>query len=378
MTLPPLSLYIHIPWCVRKCPYCDFNSHESHQEIPEQAYLDVLKQDLALDIAFIQGRKIQSIFFGGGTPSLMSGAFYRELIEHLSINLDFAHDIEITMEANPGTTEAGRFAVYREAGINRLSLGVQSFRDEQLKALGRIHSAKQASAAIVQAKQAGFDNFNIDLMHGLPGQGAEQAMEDLQAAFDLNPTHISWYQLTIEANTEFYSKPPILPDEDVMWEIQEAGERLLAANGYRQYEVSAYAQAQWQSRHNLNYWRFGDYIGLGAGAHSKASVADSGHILRYRKSRLPKDYMKARITHRVAEEAVLVEDLPFEFLMNALRLTEGVDERLYSQRTGLPLASLEPKLSYLRKQGLLLQNRLQLTVKGRRFLNSVLEHFVES
>lgn len=378
MTLPPLSLYIHIPWCVRKCPYCDFNSHESHQEIPEQAYLDVLKQDLALDIAFIQGRKIQSIFFGGGTPSLMSGAFYRELIEHLSINLDFAHDIEITMEANPGTTEAGRFAVYREAGINRLSLGVQSFRDEQLKALGRIHSAKQASAAIVQAKQAGFDNFNIDLMHGLPGQDAEQAMEDLQAAFDLNPTHISWYQLTIEANTEFYSKPPILPDEDVMWEIQEAGERLLAANGYRQYEVSAYAQAQWQSRHNLNYWRFGDYIGLGAGAHSKVSVADSGHILRYRKSRLPKDYMKARITHRVAEEAVLVEDLPFEFLMNALRLTEGLEERLYSQRTGLPLASLEPKLSYLRKQGLLLQNRLQLTVKGRRFLNSVLEHFVES
>lgn len=378
MTLPPLSLYIHIPWCVRKCPYCDFNSHESHQEIPEQAYLDVLKQDLALDIAFIQGRKIQSIFFGGGTPSLMSGAFYRELIEHLSINLDFAHDIEITMEANPGTTEAGRFAVYREAGINRLSLGVQSFRDEQLKALGRIHSAKQASAAIVQAKQAGFDNFNIDLMHGLPGQGAEQAMEDLQAAFDLNPTHISWYQLTIEANTEFYSKPPILPDEDVMWEIQEAGERLLAANGYRQYEVSAYAQAQCQSRHNLNYWCFGDYIGLGAGAHSKVSVADSGHILRYRKSRLPKDYMKARITHRVAEEAVLVEDLPFEFLMNALRLTEGVEERLYSQRTGLPLASLEPKLSYLRKQGLLLQNRLQLTVKGRRFLNSVLEHFVES
>lgn len=378
MTLPPLSLYIHIPWCVRKCPYCDFNSHESHQEIPEQAYLDVLKQDLALDIAFIQGRKIQSIFFGGGTPSLMSGAFYRELIEHLSINLDFVHDIEITMEANPGTTEAGRFAVYREAGINRLSLGVQSFRDEQLKALGRIHSAKQASAAIVQAKQAGFDNFNIDLMHGLPGQGAEQAMEDLQAAFDLSPTHISWYQLTIEANTEFYSKPPILPDEDVMWEIQEAGERLLAANGYRQYEVSAYAQAQWQSRHNLNYWRFGDYIGLGAGAHSKVSVADSGHILRYRKSRLPKDYMKARITHRVAEEAVLVEDLPFEFLMNALRLTEGVEERLYSQRTGLPLASLEPKLSYLRKQGLLLQNRLQLTVKGRRFLNSVLEHFVES
>lgn len=378
MTLPPLSLYIHIPWCVRKCPYCDFNSHESHQEIPEQAYLDVLKQDLALDIAFIQGRKIQSIFFGGGTPSLMSGAFYRELIEHLSINLDFAHDIEITMEANPGTTEAGRFAVYREAGINRLSLGVQSFRDEQLKALGRIHSAKQASAAIVQAKQAGFDNFNIDLMHGLPGQGAEQAMEDLQAAFDLNPTHISWYQLTIEANTEFYSKPPILPDEDVMWEIQEAGERLLAANGYRQYEVSAYAQAQCQSRHNLNYWCFGDYIGLGAGAHSKVSVADSGHILRYRKSRLPKDYMKARITHRVAEEAVLVEDLPFEFLMNALRLTEGVEERLYSQRTGLPLASLEPKLSYLRKQGLLLQNRLQLTEKGRRFLNSVLEHFVES
>jgi len=378
VTLPPLSLYIHIPWCVRKCPYCDFNSHESHQEIPEQAYLDVLKQDLALDIAFIQGRKIQSIFFGGGTPSLMSGAFYRELIEHLSINLDFAHDIEITMEANPGTTEAGRFAVYREAGINRLSLGVQSFRDEQLKALGRIHSAKQASAAIVQAKQAGFDNFNIDLMHGLPGQGAEQAMEDLQAAFDLNPTHISWYQLTIEANTEFYSKPPILPDEDVMWEIQEAGERLLAANGYRQYEVSAYAQAQCQSRHNLNYWCFGDYIGLGAGAHSKVSVADSGHILRYRKSRLPKDYMKARITHRVAEEAVLVEDLPFEFLMNALRLTEGVEERLYSQRTGLPLASLEPKLSYLRKQGLLLQNRLQLTEKGRRFLNSVLEHFVES
>lgn len=378
MTLPPLSLYVHIPWCVRKCPYCDFNSHQSSvADIPEQAYLSALKQDLNQDLAFVQGRSISSIFFGGGTPSLMSGEFYTRLLEHLDSVMVLDPSIEITLEANPGTTEASRFENFRQAGINRLSLGVQSFADRHLKALGRIHNARQASEAILQAKAAGFQNFNIDLMHGLPEQDIDQAMADLSQAIDLGPTHISWYQLTIEPNTEFYSRPPVLPEDELLWDIQSRGTALLESAGYKQYEVSAFAATERRSRHNLNYWQFGDYIGIGAGAHSKVSLRDSKCILRYRKSRLPKDYLAHRPLYRVGDSEVPDADLPFEFLMNALRLKDGVDAGLFEQRTGLPLSELEPQLGTLREQGLMLPGRLQLSGQGFLFLNAILERFVQ-
>lgn len=374
--LPPLSLYIHVPWCVRKCPYCDFNSHTSREEIPERAYLDALLADLKQDLLFVQGRSIQSIFIGGGTPSLMSGEFYAKLFKALQAELEFAADIEITLEANPGTTEAQRFADYYAAGINRLSLGVQSFRAEHLAHLGRIHSGEQAQLAVQQARAAGFDNFNIDLMHGLPEQSLEQALQDLETALALAPTHLSWYQLTIEPNTEFYSSPPVLPVEEQLWEIQQQGAQFLAAQGYGQYEVSAFAKAGCRARHNLNYWRFGDYIGIGAGAHSKVTLAESRRLLRYRKSRLPKDYLLPRPSYRVGEQDIAREDLAFEFMMNALRLREGVEESLFSERTGLVLDSIQPELARLRAQNLMQPARLQLTEQGFGFLNTILERFL--
>lgn len=380
LQLPPLSLYIHIPWCVRKCPYCDFNSHEFSQDIPEQDYLEALLKDLVLDLSFVQGRALQSIFIGGGTPSLMSPKFYRALFERLQAHLDFAEEIEITLEANPGTTEAERFLGYYEAGINRLSLGVQSFQDAQLKALGRIHSGEQAYRAIEQAKAAGYRNFNIDLMHGLPEQSPEQAMIDIERALSLGPTHLSWYQLTVEPNTAFYSDPPVLPVEEDLWRIQQEGSRLLQAHGYDQYEVSAFAKKGYRARHNVNYWQFGDYLGIGAGAHAKVTILDqnenSKRLLRYRKSRLPKDYLLARPSYRVGEQWIAKDELPFEFMMNALRLVDGVPEELFERRTGLPLAAVEPVLSSLRKQSLMQANRLQLTEQGYGFLNSILEQFL--
>lgn len=372
---PPLSLYIHVPWCVRKCPYCDFNSHALQGELPESAYLDALLEDLDRDLPLVSEREISTVFIGGGTPSLMSGAFYQALFGRLSEKLALARDAEITLEANPGTLEAGRFEAFRKAGINRLSIGVQSFDPDHLTVLGRIHDSDSAHRAIETARQAGFDNFNIDLMHGLPGQTPEQAVRDLEAALAYEPPHLSWYQLTLEPNTEFYSRPPTLPDDDRLWDIYQQGARFLRAHGYRDYEVSAWCRNDRASRHNLNYWTFGDYLALGAGAHGKVSFAD-GRIMRYWKTRQPDAYLN-RIGSRTAGTAEIEpEERPLEFLMNALRLSEGVDETLFLQRTGLPLATVGVKLDQLRKEGLLEKGRLQATDLGQRYLNSLLERFL--
>ena len=277
--LPPLALYVHIPWCIRKCPYCDFNSHTATPELPEQAYVEAVLADLDLDLLHVHGRQLTSIFFGGGTPSLFSASALQALLAGIEQRIAFSANIEITLEANPGTFEQEKFAAYRALGINRLSIGIQSFQDSKLEALGRVHSGAEAIAAVSMARQAGFTNFNLDLMHGLPDQSPAQALADLQTAIDLAPSHLSWYQLTMEPNTVFWSKPPVLPEDDVLWDIQEAGQKLLAQHGFVQYEVSAYARAGAAAQHNLNYWSFGDFIGIGAGAHGKVSVPQ-GRIQR--------------------------------------------------------------------------------------------------
>ena len=372
---PPLSLYIHVPWCVRKCPYCDFNSHAFTGTIPESAYLQALLEDLDQDLAFATDRPIETVFIGGGTPSLMSGDFYDRLFRELRARLAFATNVEITLEANPGTLEAGRFDAFRAAGINRLSIGVQSFNPDHLKTLGRIHDADAAHRAIRAARRAGFDNFNIDLMHGLPDQTPGQALEDIQTALDYQPPHLSWYQLTLEPNTEFYSRPPELPDDDHLWDIYRRGSDYLHQHGYEDYEVSAWSLQGRASRHNLNYWTFGDYLALGAGAHGKISLVD-GSIRRYWKTRQPDAYLNRIGSRTAGSDAIAVDDLPLEFLMNALRLKEGVDESLFSERTGLPLTTVGVKLEQLRNEKLLVSDRLQATDLGQRYLNSLLERFL--
>ncbi len=388
--LPPLSLYVHIPWCVKKCPYCDFNSHTT-KALPEKAYLAQLKKDLLADLLYVQGRPLKSIFFGGGTPSLMSPEFFQDFLVFVAQHIEINADTEITLEANPGTTEASKFLGYRQAGINRLSLGVQSFQTEQLDKLGRIHSGDDALQAVEQAKQAGFANFNLDLMHGLPDQTLETALADLQQALDLKPPHLSWYQLTIEQNTEFFRHPPVLPEDDALWEIQLAGAELLKQHQRLQYEVSAFALPGSEAQHNLNYWQFGDYLGIGAGAHGKVSYFNNSYdskcihssfkVIRYRKTRMPKDYLAAsynlqpKASFRIGEELIREEDLPFEFLMNVLRLTKGVEEKIFTLRTGLSLNKLEPALTQLRHQGLIEEECLATTEKGLLFLNNVLEKF---
>ena len=372
---PPLSLYLHVPWCVRKCPYCDFNSHAIQGEIPEAAYLKAILEDLDHDLDFVRGRPIESVFVGGGTPSLMSGGFYHKLFDQLRQRLTFSADAEITLEANPGTLEAGRFDSFLAAGINRLSIGVQSFQPEQLSALGRIHDQAMAHQAIEAARSAGFDNVNIDLMHGLPGQTPEQALNDLREALAHQPVHLSWYQLTIEPNTEFFSRPPALPDDDRLWEIYQQGGALLRASGFSDYEVSAWSLPGMESRHNLNYWRFGDYLALGAGGHGKISLAD-GQILRYWKTRQPEAYLNRIGSRTAGREAIAPEDRPLEFMMNALRLKEGTSEDMYLSRTGLPLSSVAVQLERLRDKNLLSPHRIQATVLGQRYLNSLLEHFL--
>ena len=372
---PPLSLYIHVPWCVRKCPYCDFNSHAIRGELPEQAYLAAMVEDLKQDLALVRDRPIDSVFIGGGTPSLMSGDFYERLFEQLHEHLSFRPEAEITLEANPGTLEAGRFEHFRRAGINRLSIGVQSFQPEHLQALGRIHDRDAALKAIASAREAGFDNFNIDLMHGLPGQTPEQALADLETALAQQPSHLSWYQLTIEPNTEFFSRPPALPDDDRLWNIYRTGADYLRSQGFKDYEVSAWSRPGRESRHNLNYWTFGDYLALGAGAHGKISTAD-GRIFRYWKTRQPEAYLNRIGSRTAGSEDIEPGERPLEFMMNALRLTGGVAESWYCERTGLPLSSVEVKLKELRAKGLLAQSGIKTTELGQRYLNSVLEQFL--
>ncbi len=390
MTLPPLALYVHVPWCVRKCPYCDFNSHEAGGALPEREYVDALLADLALDLDKAQGREITSIFIGGGTPSLFSAAAYDRLFAGLHRALRFAADIEITLEANPGTVEQERFRAYRTLGINRLSIGVQSFNAAQLQVLGRIHGRDEAIRAAEAARAAGFANFNLDLMHGLPGQSVAEAMADIDQAIALAPTHISWYQLTIEPNTIFFAQPPTLPGDDALADIEDEGFARLAAAGYARYEISAFAPPGQQCRHNRNYWEFGDYLAIGAGAHGKITCRDRS-VSRYRKTRLPKDYLRAAPgwlahTKRIAvhdnpftseQLAIPAADLPFEFMLNALRLTDGVDAALFATHTGLSLAAIAPTQAALRSRGLLIDDaaRLACTPRGLRFLNDVVNAF---
>ncbi|MNF68362.1 Oxygen-independent coproporphyrinogen-III oxidase 1 [compost metagenome] len=375
--LPPLSLYIHIPWCVRKCPYCDFNSHAASPVLPEQEYVDALLADLDLDLPAVYGRELSTIFFGGGTPSLFSAQALGRLLEGVQQRIPFAADIEITLEANPGTFEQEKFVAYRQLGINRLSIGIQSFQEAKLTALGRIHTGNEAVRAADMARQAGFDNFNLDLMHGLPDQTLDDALDDLRQAIDLKPTHLSWYQLTLEPNTVFWNQPPLLPEDDILWDIQEAGQALLASHGYTQYEVSAYAQPGRAARHNLNYWSFGDFIGIGAGAHGKLSHPD-GRIVRTWKTRLPKDYLNPAKAFKAGEKPLATEELPFEFLMNALRLTDGVDAALFSERTGLSLGMLDKARREAEQKGLLQvePSRLVPTARGQLFLNDLLQYFL--
>jgi oxygen-independent coproporphyrinogen-3 oxidase len=378
IALPPLALYLHVPWCVRKCPYCDFNSHEANGPLPEAEYVQAVLADMAQDADLVQGRPVSSLFIGGGTPSLFSPAAYEQIFAGLQRHLRFADDIEITLEANPGTVEQEKFRGYRALGINRLSIGVQSFSPEKLKRLGRIHGRDEALRAAEAARHAGFDNFNIDLMHGLSDQSLEDAVADVRQAIALGPTHLSWYQLTIEPNTVFYRDPPVLPEDDTLWAIQEAGQAVLAEAGFQQYEVSAYAQAGRECRHNRNYWEFGDYLALGAGAHGKITREDG--VFRYNKTRLPRDYLAARSTGRyTASSGLVVEDeLVFEFMLNALRLRDGVPSALFSQRTGVALSGIESVLSDLRAQGLLVADadRLACTATGFNYLNTVLENFL--
>ncbi len=375
--LPPLAAYVHIPWCVRKCPYCDFNSHTYDSGLPEAEYIDALIADLELELPQVHGRELVSIFFGGGTPSLFSAASLDRLLQAMQQRLRFAGDIEITLEANPGTFEQAKFRDYRAIGINRLSIGIQSFNPEHLKALGRIHDDSEALAAVDMARRAGFDNLNLDLMHGLPGQSLAQARADIDQAIALGPEHLSWYQLTLEPNTVFHSRPPQLPEDEVLWDIQEAGQARLAEAGYAQYEISAYARSGRRARHNLNYWQYGDFIGIGAGAHGKLTQPD-GTVERNWKTRQPKDYLNPQTPWLAGSKRLSAEELPFDFLMNALRLVEGVPSAWYQQRTGQSLAAIAPLLDKAVQRGLLepWQQQLRPTEQGRLFLNDLLEMFL--
>lgn len=367
----PLSLYIHIPWCIRKCPYCDFNSHKSPEILPEQLYVQALIADLQADVSRFNTREIVSIFIGGGTPSLFSAEAYSILFTELKQILPFAHDIEITMEANPGSVEQQRFTDYRQLGINRLSLGIQSFNPVHLKALGRIHDEKQAHCAIDAARKAGFDNLNLDIMHGLPHQSVAQGLEDLGTALAHQPEHLSWYQLTIEPNTVFYKENPPLPSEDDAYLLEEQGFILLKEKGFTRYEISAFSTPNKQARHNLNYWLFGDYFGIGAGAHGKITTPNG--ILRTRKHRQPKDYQNTDKPFLAGIESVEGDELVFEFMLNTTRIDQPIPLELFSATTGLELNALLPKLKLAQNKNLisLTDTHWQVTALGRRYTNNL-------
>ena len=375
--LPPLALYIHIPWCVRKCPYCDFNSHEARGEVRESVYVDALINDLDAALPNIWGRPVQTIFFGGGTPSLFSAASLDRLLSEVRARVPLAPAAEITLEANPGTFEAEKFAAYRKLGINRLSIGIQSFNPIHLKALGRIHDDDEARRAVAIARD-NFDNFNLDLMYALPQQTLAEALADIDQAVSLGAPHISAYHLTLEPNTLFYKHPPPLPDHDASAAMQEAIENKLQAAGYDHYETSAFAKPGCSCKHNLNYWQFGDYLGIGAGAHSKLSFRE--RIVREMRYKHPETYLqKVKSGAAVQEHRVIgVADLPFEFMMNALRLTDGVARALFSERTGLPISVVAKILTRAEEKQLIARNHRHLapTQKGQRFLNDLLEMFL--
>jgi putative oxygen-independent coproporphyrinogen III oxidase len=376
--LPPLSLYIHIPWCIKKCPYCDFNSHAVKDGAPEAAYIGALLRDLDEDIRrYAINRPIRSIFIGGGTPSLFSPEALDRLLDGIAEQVQLQDDAEVTLEANPGTFESHKFAEFRTLGINRLSIGIQSFDDRFLQALGRVHSAREALRAVEIAQQSGFDNLNLDLMFGLPDASEGSAVNDIRTAIGLEPAHISFYQLTLEPNTYFHKFPPRLPSDESIFAAQKACQALLAEHGYAQYEISAYARPGRQCRHNLNYWRFGDYLGIGAGAHGKISRALPGNIVRTFKPRGPEQYLAD--THRQGgEQAIAERDLPLEFVMNRLRLKQGFMLDDFSAATGLAPAALEPGLSVNCRQNLLIRqdDRFVCSEKGWDFLDTVLQNFI--
>lgn len=378
---PPLSLYVHVPWCVRKCPYCDFNSHQARGEPPFAAYVDALLADLDQDLPMAWGRTVHSVFFGGGTPSLMPPEQIDRFLQGASARLRFAPGCEITLEANPGTAEHGRFDGYLAAGVNRLSFGIQSFDDGCLQRLGRIHDSREAEAAVKLATDAGFDNFNLDLMYALPGQDLAMAEHDLQRALALGPTHLSHYQLTLEPNTLFAARPPAgIPDEDLAWDMQEHCQALLAEAGFAQYEVSAYARPGRQCQHNLNYWGYGDYLGIGAGAHGKVTFGHDGSIQRRWKQRHPARYMETAGTPEGigGDEQVALRQRAFEFMLNALRLAEGFTLSNFEQRTGLPRGHIAPQLADAHARGWLeLEGgHVRPTPLGRRFTNDVVSLFL--
>ncbi|EKO3537412.1 radical SAM family heme chaperone HemW [Vibrio fluvialis] len=385
LTPPALSLYVHIPWCVQKCPYCDFNSHALKADIPEEEYIDALLEDLDTDIERYQlvgdPRLLHSIFIGGGTPSLISADGIGRLLRGIEARIALKPDIEITMEANPGTIEAERFAGYRHVGVTRISIGVQSFEPEKLTRLGRIHGRDEAVNAAKLAHQIGLNSFNLDLMHGLPDQTLDQALADLDRAIELAPPHLSWYQLTIEPNTMFYFKPPTLPDDDALWDIFDLGHQKLTEAGYVQYEISGYSKPGYQCQHNLNYWRFGDYLGIGCGSHGKLSFAD-GRIVRTTKVKHPRGYLAAyqNLAKPYLDSEQLVEDVdrPFEFFMNRFRLIEPCPKADFSATTGLPISVIQPTLDWAIEQGYLSENdtHWQITEKGKLFLNDLLAAFM--
>ena len=380
MKLPPLSLYVHLPWCVRKCPYCDFNSHTAGDDPPKKRYLAALLSDLGRESARAGQRELISVFLGGGTPSLFTPEEIAEILDCVRSNFRMADDVEVSMEANPGTVECGSPRGYRDAGVTRLSIGAQSFDDSMLRVLGRIHSSDDILRAVTDAIDAGFDNLNIDLMHGLPGQTQAMAMADIASALALNPTHISWYQLTLEPNTVFFARPPEnLPDDDLAFDIQEAGQSILAKNGYAHYEISAYARAGRQCRHNLNYWQFGDYLAVGAGAHGKLSSANS--IVRYQKAANPLQYMLQQENGDAAAESRPLDgdERVFDFMLNVLRLSEGFAESLFVDRTGLEAERLLQTTEKARQRGLIERQaggHWQATALGARFLNDLQAEFI--